>query len=351
MKNKLDFTIKTTNQIKGIALLLMFASHLFSFPEWLVSGNEFISIPFRNNTVAYFVGKFGGVCVGIFMFLTGYGMYFSYQKGNCIVISIKKAIKFILKYWILLFTFFLPVQILLGRTYFNPHKWHQELFGIYTSIVGFAWYVRFYMLAILSLPLLKRIIGKKLWSSLTLTVIPFQTIYILLWKLSTHIMFHNAEAVTLEYFKYISIVLVGYCFAKFDIYKYIDKFICTHKINGIFISVSGLSLIFIARLKWYENAKIFMPNADIVFVPILVFCIIKLLNNFPFKLILQLLEIIGQHSMNLWFLQSIFFFETNKLQCIIYLPKLPLLILIWNIAILLPISKLYNLIYKKIHII
>lgn len=239
----------------------------------------------------------------------------------------------------------------MGRTYFNPHKWHQELFGVYTSIVGFAWYVRFYMLAILSLPLLKGIIGKNVWGSFVLSVVPFQAIYILLWKISTYITFHNTASVILEYFEYISIVLIGYCFAKFEIFRYVDRIMRIHKINTVVISILGVLAVFVLRIKWYEKIRLFMPNADIVFVPMFIFCVSELLNAFPYQSSLRLTETIGMHSMNLWFLQSIFFFETDVLQWIVYLPKLSWIIPIWNIVILLPISKGYNVLYKKIRIL
>lgn len=114
----MQFTPKTTGQIKGMALILMYASHLFAFPDWLAEGNGFVSIPLFGNTIAYFVGKFGGICVSVFMFLTGYGMYYSYKKGSSAAIGAKKAVKFLLKYWLLMFTFFLPVQIGGGKNAF-----------------------------------------------------------------------------------------------------------------------------------------------------------------------------------------------------------------------------------------
>lgn len=351
MKNNFCFTAKNTNEIKGIALILMFGLHLFTYPEWLAEGNNFISIPLFGQSLAYFFGKFGGICVGIFMFLTGYGMYYSYQKGNIFSNSIKKVGKFLLKYWLLLFTFFLPIQILSGRTYFNPNKWHQELFGIYTSIVGFAWYVRFYILAMLTLPFLKRIFRKNVFLSITLTVVPFQIIYICLRYLSTRMTFHNMESIILEYFKYMSIVLLGFCFAKFDLYQYADKIFRKYFGGHILVVVIFIFVVYVMRYHLLLAENIFAPNMDIFYVPVFLFCILEIINRFPANFLCALLECIGIHSMNLWFLQSIFFFETKSLQQIIFFPKFSFFILLWNIIVLLPISKFYNFIYQKIHIL
>lgn len=344
------FSKKESTYIKGIALILMFTSHLFAFPEWLGAGNNFVSIPLYNNTIAYLIGKFGDVCIGIFMFLIGYGMYYSYQNGNAFLISGRKVIKFLLKYWILLFTFFLPIQLMMGRTYFNPTKWHQELFGIYTSIVGFAWYVRFYVLTMLTLPALINTIGNNVFISAAFSIIPFQVIALLLRILSTKITFHNTEAITAEYFKYISVVLFGYCFAKFELFDKLNTLLSKYRADSIFTYIIGIILIFVLRLKFYGETNIYLPNMDIIYVPILLFCTIKIIRNIKAELILKCLGCIGKNSMNLWFLQSVFFFETNNLQWIIYLPRISFLVLICNIIILLPISELYNIIYKKLHI-
>ncbi len=331
--------------------MLMFALHLFAFPEWLADGSTFVSLPLCTKTAAYFIGKFGGICIGMFMFLTGYGMYYSYQKGNSFRISIRKAVNFLLKYWILLFTFFLPIQALMGRTDFNPSKWVQELFGIYTSIVGFAWYVRFYTLTMLTLPLLINMIRKKTVYSVIFAIVPFQCIALLLRILSTKIVFHNTGAIAAEYFKYISVVLLGYCFAKFELFDKWNKLLQKYHLNSIFTCIIGIVILFILRVKLYDETNIYLPNMDIAYVPILVFCIIKIVNHTKMNPILKCLEIIGNNSMNLWFLQSVFFFETKNLQWIVYLPQISVLVLMWNIVILLPISEIYNMIYKKLRIL
>ena len=69
------FTKENTKQIKGIAILLMLAHHLFAFPDripydmslqtsFYLSGMELTEI----------IGNFGTICVSLFMFLGGYGL-------------------------------------------------------------------------------------------------------------------------------------------------------------------------------------------------------------------------------------------------------------------------------------
>lgn len=225
------------------------------------------------------------------------------------------------------------------------------MLGTYTSIVGFAWYVRFYVLAMLTLPLLKKGIGKNQWTSAAYAVLPFQAIYILMRIISSRVAFNATAVIAMEYFKYISVVLLGYCFARFDLYTKLDIFLKKYRLNRNGFYILGIFAVFVARLKLSSDVYVLIPNTELVYAPLFIFFAARLMNNFSCKPILQALEIIGRHSMNLWFLQSVFFFETNWLQWIVYLPKLSFLVIIWNIILLLPISKFYNFIYQKLHIL
>lgn len=80
--NNFVFDQRTTNILKGIAVILMFAHHFFGYPEWIAAPNQYIGLPFIGTPWSYSIGKYGSICVSIFAFITGYGVYFSYKKGN-----------------------------------------------------------------------------------------------------------------------------------------------------------------------------------------------------------------------------------------------------------------------------
>jgi uncharacterized membrane protein len=84
MKEKFSFTKYYTEMMKGVAILLMLFHHLFGFPSWFVEGVTYIGIPFRVNTAEYVLGQFGHICVAIFAFLTGYGMFFPINRVSFI---------------------------------------------------------------------------------------------------------------------------------------------------------------------------------------------------------------------------------------------------------------------------
>ena len=91
---------KTTQMIKGIAILIMIAHHFIVYP--------FSDLP-------YLVTVFGQackICVAIYAVLSGYGYFFTKEKT--IRYGFKKIWGLLQIYWISLFTLFIPAAMLGG---------------------------------------------------------------------------------------------------------------------------------------------------------------------------------------------------------------------------------------------
>lgn len=91
---------KTTQMIKGIAILIMIAHHF---------------IVFSVNSMPYFIILFGQackICVAIYAVLSGYGFFF--VKNKTIRYGLKKIWGLLQIYWISLFTLFIPIAMLGG---------------------------------------------------------------------------------------------------------------------------------------------------------------------------------------------------------------------------------------------
>jgi uncharacterized membrane protein len=77
----MEFTKEQTNNAKGVAICLMFAHHLYAFNNRLLNGNSYIPfIPSLN--VEKQMGVFGSICVSMFLFLSGYGMFLGYLRSK-----------------------------------------------------------------------------------------------------------------------------------------------------------------------------------------------------------------------------------------------------------------------------
>ena len=101
------FSKNDTDFIKGIAIMLMLAHHLFASP--IPSVTE----PTINGTPYYvFVSYFSKVCVAMFLILSGYGLYESTPDDFSLKnFYIKRFSKLYINYWFI-YLIFVPIGIL-----------------------------------------------------------------------------------------------------------------------------------------------------------------------------------------------------------------------------------------------
>lgn len=71
-----SFNKNVTSQMKAIAFLMMLAHHLWREPEF----GLFEPVPCAN--MLLLIGLLSKICVGIFMFLSGYGLMASSCSGG-----------------------------------------------------------------------------------------------------------------------------------------------------------------------------------------------------------------------------------------------------------------------------
>lgn len=77
------FTRNDTKVVKGIAIILMLMHHLWAFPERLPTNMQINIFNIKLNDIDLLqqIGMFGKICVPIFMFLGGYGLYKKCKKS------------------------------------------------------------------------------------------------------------------------------------------------------------------------------------------------------------------------------------------------------------------------------
>lgn len=142
----MTFDRRQTNIAKGLAVLLLLWHHLFyNNPD---KYNDFTSLfNFNSIPVECFLADFCKVCVAIFLVLSGYGLYKSFEKysnANSIngKLPIKKQLVFVknhlLKlmfgYWII-YIIFVPIGLFLGRPFYafygyNIFYYFADFFGL-----------------------------------------------------------------------------------------------------------------------------------------------------------------------------------------------------------------------------
>ena len=91
---------ETSDAIKGIAILLMLAHHLFGLPTLIKEPASYMAtIP--GVPLDYWIGRFGKICVSIFLLLSGYGFAIGMAQGDLSPwrYFAGKAWRFLLAYW------------------------------------------------------------------------------------------------------------------------------------------------------------------------------------------------------------------------------------------------------------
>lgn len=193
--------------IKGVAIILMLIHHCFGFPEWYYISIKYVEL----DIVLYGIKFTTKICVAIFAFITGWG--FAYTSNKSIYSSIKRIKNLLMKYWFVMMLILL-LAIITGFRYQDKYVFLLELFGLYTPIMIFGWYVYFYILSMLFLPLVYHF-----FNDLKLTlIIAFISLLI---SEKIYLIIHNniLRDVIAHFLFYFPIIVLGYLMAYHNLYS------------------------------------------------------------------------------------------------------------------------------------
>ena len=150
MKEQFPFFSKeNTLIIKGFAIILMLVHHLWAFK----SIDDFNGIWNNYASLLIMVGKSGKICVGMFTFLSGYGLYYSCCNKNIICYVIDRLKKLLVSFW----KYALPLLLILlmtGQFVFSLSDFFHNIFMLKSNLNGAWWYLQFYAIMLLLFPYL-----------------------------------------------------------------------------------------------------------------------------------------------------------------------------------------------------
>lgn len=359
-----------SEKIKGIAILLMIAHHLFLviLPDTILIP----AVPYLGFLVEDIVAVIGKICVGLFAFISGYGLYVSNKGKPEFMPQLKRILQFYEYYWIAVlitvasYVFFIQPGVPLN-------KWmvFRSFLGFDNTLNGAWWYVSPYLLFLIALPFTHYFLRDR--------TIPIVIVSMGIYLMSPGSFFLFGMSFVGN-FKYLSkiygidcvtillylqlIFLSGYIFAKHDFLQKISR-----QINRISDSYKSIALIIfltiICFLRYYASDiyliirpdwKYIISNnplqksvsahyLDFLFIPLFIIIFNNLLHERK-----GLLNFFGYHSANMWLLHgTILIFAAPILNIIRWTPAV--------YAVVVGLSALYSLfIYKavsllKIHIL
>lgn len=140
-----------TNQLKSIAIVMMLVLHLFNRDyKGLFEPLVFVG----SQPLSYYISLFCDMCVAIFAFVSGYGLYFKYRRNPAIydVGNRSRLKKLYINYWVIIMLFVVILGLILGKQGYpgSLMKLFLNVSAIDPSYNGTWWFLTTYILFVLT---------------------------------------------------------------------------------------------------------------------------------------------------------------------------------------------------------
>ena len=315
----MKFTKEHTMQMKGIAIIILLFHHCFlNAQRWATVPYEKLATtkgwgyypisfaPFSSHTIQY-LASFSKICVAMFVFMTGYGMWVSYEsqkKKTTMSNYIKKRMVTLMTGFLIIFVVTEILAIPTGR--FIEAYGHDFRSVVYMIIdaLGLAkllgtplfcltwWYMSLAIVLIMIFPFVHSIMEKYQWVVVVASIIVPRAC---------------GFGQSTDLFRYLLAYTLGMYFAQHDLLARIkEKFMeqnVAGKLLSLIVSLIGLAVI----IKCRQNAWIGWKYLDFwdgfAAMYMIVISYIYILNG---KWIVKGLGFLGKHSMNIFLIHSFY---------------------------------------------
>lgn len=321
------FTKQHTLLAKGIAIILMLVHHLFAFPDRI----RFPYIGFFH--IEQYIAEFGKLCVAIFLFLSGVGLYYSLRgnKVENILKSVDKVKNMYINYWIV-FLLFVPIGFWIFDVKFNLTELVTNFLGIQSTYDAEWWFFRTYIALLITYPFISVKFSNNKWIAF------FQSFLGFIFGQVLKLVFKKLGANDIITDPFISILIwsscfyIGVFFAKFNIFQMIKNIFKKYRMDNRISNIAIILAIILLR-KFIPGGS----GRDALLSPIFVICFTNIVYKSRIEKVLTLL---GKHSNNMWLCHT--FYCYYYFQNVIFYPKFSLLIVLFLIIVSLATSYVIN---------
>lgn len=311
---------KISLELKAIAVLLMVFLHLFAFSH-RISNVEYISIGTLNGQpIEYYLACIGEICVGMFVFLSGYGLYQTYDKGVTYQGILNRILKLYQQYW-KIFSVFVLIGLLMGVYQFDLVNFILNVLALKSSYNAEWWFIRLYVVLLLFYPILIKISHRYPTKWILILSFIFNIGGFVFTRILSMINLSSILLELLRYFmEYQFYFILGVTIAKNGYFNRIRKRISFNKVTSIISTVIVLGIISVII-----HISVIGEIAKLMLIPTFIFCLSLRLGQS------KLLQWIGKHSTNIWLIHS--FYCYYLFQKLTFMPRYSLLIFVWTIVL------------------
>ena len=337
----MEITIKQSNHLKVLSIFMMLCLHLFNrdykglFEPFLFVGKE---------PVAFYISIFCDACVPIFAFVSGYGLYYKYEKDSRSYVkgNISRLKKLYLNLWIVILIFPVLLGLLLNKVGFPGSflKVFTNLTAIRVSYSSIWWYFTTYVLIVISSPIL--FYCTKKYKTLTVLFISF-----LIYLVAFYFRIYKTEIFSNVLLNWIHMQGARYGLVQFEFLlgAFALKNQWNHKFGLLFEQVKYKNSIAISSILLLFILRIFIPNLFVA--PFTALAFILLWNQLSLGILVnRFLDFFTPHATNIWLCHS--FFYVTFFRDFIYAPNIPILIFLLLLFCSLIGSYIINLFYNKL---
>nr|WP_288811758.1 acyltransferase [uncultured Anaerostipes sp.] len=315
----MKFTKEHTMQMKGIAIIILLFHHCFlNAQRWATVPYEKLATtkgwgyypisfaPFSSHTIQY-LASFSKICVAMFVFMTGYGMWVSYEsqkKKTTMSNYIKKRMVTLMTGFLIIFVVTEILAIPTGRFIEVYGRDFRSVVYMIIDALGLAkllgtplfcltwWYMSLAIVLIMIFPFVHSIMEKYQWVVVVASIIVPRAC---------------GFGQSTDLFRYLLAYTLGMYFAQHDLLVRIkEKFMeqnVAGKLLSLIVSLIGLAVI----IKCRQNAWIGWKYLDFwdgfAAMYMIVISYIYILNG---KWIVKGLGFLGKHSMNIFLIHSFY---------------------------------------------
>ena len=315
----MKFTKEHTMQMKGIAIIILLFHHCFlNAQRWATVPYEKLATtkgwgyypisfaPFSSHTIQY-LASFSKICVAMFVFMTGYGMWVSYEsqkKKTTMSNYIKKRMVTLMTGFLIIFVVTEILAIPTGRFIeVYGHDFRSVVYMIIDAL-GLAkllgtplfcltwWYMSLAIVLIMIFPFVHSIMEKYQWVVVVASIIVPRAC---------------GFGQSTDLFRYLLAYTLGMYFAQHDLLARIKEKFMEQNVEGkllsLILSLIGLAVI----IKCRQNAWIGWKYLDFwdgfAAMYVIIISYIYILNG---KWIVKGLGFLGKHSMNIFLIHSFY---------------------------------------------
>lgn len=306
---------KTTKALHAIAILMMIYHHIFiNGNTWYVNEAKSLFdyldvINFgRADTLQQTFAWFCRICVSIFAFTSGYGIYIQLSnkvKEKMDIISMykycfKRILSFYLKY-LIVFVIFVELEYCLGIYTLED----TDFLRLFLSVLGLSyfyndtwWYVSQYYAMVLCAPIIYVLLNKMKKKETLMAIIIFALTFVvavITGNLMPYIKFYR-KGIQTQFMMFLIIFIEGMFISKYNLADYIGKKL--NKLTSLFVVI----IVFVLRVLLIRAPS--DSFFDLVLIAPFVIALAYLLKDIKDN---NLLVFIGNYSTYMWFVHSYFY--------------------------------------------